>query len=201
MRRFLEFILLLAIVVPSSVAAERPGSAVRIEVAYAVSEDPANPLGAAVLPDRFVIHAIASTPWASRWDAGDYFFAVLEVGTAANPTKYGATTAVKFTLRNGWQNFTVVNPPGCLLPGNPPKKLHRRYYELVSEPQTISCDPANKLLFRVSGDSADTLRMTVRTAMHPGLTVRQGDLAAGDQNYCTGAEQRQYSCLLRQVPQ
>lgn len=114
-------------------------------------------LGGLAQPDAFKVIVWLAPPAAGVvWNPGDHFLASLNIGTLANPGKYGGLSGLKFIMKleNGlWTGS--VDPTYPMEP--------------------IACDAQNRLKWRVTpGDSQDVLIFKTRTAtMADQRTLRQ----------------------------
>jgi len=124
---------------------EQDPGRIYITGAEAHAAPPTSTLGGQVEPDKFVIKAEIATT--GQLNSKDWFFATLEVGTQANRTKYGGAS-IKFTADRMFNWFAMDG---------------KNHYIAWSDPDQITCNEQNKLVFRISGDGRDDLMFRLRT--------------------------------------
>ena len=178
-------------------AIQHNGRDATLLVAYAVSTERTNQLGAKVAPDEFVVHAEIALPKHLLWEKGDIFYASIDVGTVGNTTKYGSNSALKFTLLNKrglWiDQVSIVT----LFPDIHQYSPHPdyNYYHVKSEPLRIQCNEQNKIVYTVAGLSRDIIKLRAGTSNT--ITIKQGKSWLGElENYKDGVDSQAFNCGL-----
>jgi hypothetical protein len=180
-----------------------PSDDVRVEAVGARATSASkSELGGLVTPDQFEMFALVSAPKTMNLFRGDTFGTAFDVGTAADPTKYGSIGGPVFTIDNDWNILITWAVDPILTAWSETRDPNRRYYEAHWSSDEITCDAQNRLLFRVPGLSRDTLRFTLRQTKNT-LIVQQGDSTQAEPDILEklpgSAAARLYECQFRET--